>query len=83
MRDLALQVLELLHHLVAPLWLLAAKTSNTAQLFAARVVCKAQTAKAPIAAAAASLTSLIAAHPAFALVGNFSPVFRSPFVCAV
>jgi len=34
-------------------------------------VCKAQVAKAPIAAAAAaSLTSLIAAHPAFALVGS-------------
>ncbi|DBA76638.1 hypothetical protein WJX79_010581 [Trebouxia sp. C0005] len=36
----------------------------------ARVVCKAQVAKAPIAAAAASLTSLIAAHPAFALVDD-------------
>ena len=42
---------------------------TTACCFAARVVCKAQVAKAPIAAAAASLTSLIAAHPAFALVG--------------
>ena len=68
MRDLAYQVLELLHHLVALLWHLTAKTVNTARLFAARVVCKAQVAKAPIAAAAASLTSLIAAHPAFALV---------------
>ncbi len=43
---------------------------TTAWCVAARVVCKAQVAKAPIAAAAASLTSLIAAHPAFALVGS-------------
>ena len=35
---------------------------------AARVVCKAQVGKAPVAAAAASFTSLIAAHPALALV---------------
>ncbi|KAL3152165.1 hypothetical protein ABBQ32_001257 [Trebouxia sp. C0010 RCD-2024] len=36
----------------------------------ARVVCKAQVSKAPVAAAAASLTSLIAAHPALALVDD-------------
>ena len=39
---------------------------------AARIVCKAQVSKAPLAAAAASLTSLIAAHPALALVRLFS-----------
>lgn len=48
--------------------------SNGFWCVAARVVCKAQVAKTPVAAAAASLTSLIVSHPAFALVGFILPL---------
>lgn len=49
---------------------------------AARVVCKAQVSKAPVAAAVASLTSLVAAHPASALVRTVMQLWSVQFSMA-